>query len=107
MNAVDGDQVRVEIVFAGIDRQELMELDVPRGSTVADVLRASAIADLFPDCDFDSLPVGIWGRTVRRSQAVASGDRVEIYRPLARDPREARRSLAIQGRRIDQADKGG
>jgi putative ubiquitin-RnfH superfamily antitoxin RatB of RatAB toxin-antitoxin module len=44
------------------------------------------------------MQAGIWGRPVERDQAVSDGDRVELYRPLNMDPREARRRLAAAGR---------
>ena len=41
--------------------------------------------------DLDRLQAGVWGRPVDRSHVLIDGDRVELYRPLAMDPREARR----------------
>jgi hypothetical protein len=38
--------------------------------------------------------VGIFGRLVALEHALATGDRVEIYRPLTADPKEARRRRA-------------
>ena len=41
---------------------------------------------------------GIWGKKVNRSQELKDGDRVELYRELLLDPKEARRSLALKGK---------
>jgi putative ubiquitin-RnfH superfamily antitoxin RatB of RatAB toxin-antitoxin module len=94
--------IRIELVFASPDRQELLALEVDRHSTVADVIRNSPLSGLFAEQDFAACEVGIWGRLVDRGQQVTDGDRVEIYRPLAIDPREARRRLATQGRSMGQ-----
>jgi putative ubiquitin-RnfH superfamily antitoxin RatB of RatAB toxin-antitoxin module len=88
----------VEVVIATPDKQVLRELRVEPGSSVADVLRQSNLAREFPQLEFEAMQAGIWGRPVERDQAVSDGDRVELYRPLNMDPREARRRLAAAGR---------
>jgi len=97
MNA-DASSVSVEVVFAVPERQVLLCVDVPRGSTVAEVIELSGIAAQFPDARLESLPVGIWGRVVARNRLVANGDRVEVYRPLTEDPKRVRRLLALSGK---------
>lgn len=86
--------MQVEIVFALPSRQELRQLSVDDGATVADVIAVSGIVSAFPETDFEVLQAAIWGHPVERSQAVREGDRVELLRPLAMDPREARRLKA-------------
>lgn len=88
------DGIRVEVVFATADRQELVELVVDESATVGEAIEKSGIQSRFPDTPLDALETGIWGRPAGRSQALQDGDRVEIYRPLERDPRDARRELA-------------
>ena len=103
----DGEAIRVEVVFAAPDRQQLIAMDVAAGSSVVDVIAASGLAAEFPEYRFAELEVGIWGRTVSAHRVVVAGDRVEIYRPLAIDPREARRDLASRGRSIGRAEDDG
>ncbi len=86
--------IRVEVVFATPERQELKALELPQGATVGDAIAGSGLQAVFGQVDFDQLEVGIWGRVTERSKTLCEGDRVEIYRPLTRDPREARRELA-------------
>lgn len=86
--------MRVEVVFALPDRQSLETVTVDDGASVADALRLSGIEERFPEVSFDELQVGIWGKPVERTQALRDGDRVEVYRPLEMDPREARRLKA-------------
>jgi putative ubiquitin-RnfH superfamily antitoxin RatB of RatAB toxin-antitoxin module len=83
--------MRVEVVFALADRQELLAVELPAGSTVGAAIERSGLAKRFPEFDLDALQAGIWGKPRARSHVVREGDRVEIYRPLERDPREARR----------------
>ncbi|NOR36370.1 MAG: RnfH family protein [Woeseiaceae bacterium] len=86
--------LNIEAVFALSDRQQLVPLVLDAGATVADALHASGFRQAFPDADFKNLQSGIWGRIVSQSQLLQDGDRVEFYRALERDPREARRELA-------------
>ncbi|MBT8106149.1 MAG: RnfH family protein [Woeseiaceae bacterium] len=86
--------MRVEVVFALPDRQVLEALDVEAGATVAEAISQSGIERRFPEIDMSVLQVGIWGRPAERSRVLREDDRVEIYRPLETDPREARRLKA-------------
>ncbi|MDX1517005.1 MAG: RnfH family protein [Woeseiaceae bacterium] len=86
--------IEVEVVYATPDRQRLLDVRVPVGATVAEVIETSGIAGHFRDDNLEICDVGIWGRIVDRQTVVADGDRIELYRPLAIDPREARRQRA-------------
>ncbi len=86
--------LHVEVAFAIKERQELVALDLVSGATVADAIRASGLQARFNEIDLDQLEAGIWGRVVDRETVLSDGDRVELYRPLERDPMEARRELA-------------
>lgn len=66
-------------------------LKLQPGSCVADAIAASGLAWEFPQLDLDAVGVGVWGRKARPRQALRDRDRVEIYRPLAVDPKVARR----------------
>ncbi|HEX5787694.1 MAG TPA: RnfH family protein [Woeseiaceae bacterium] len=87
--------IAVEVVYARSERQELVALRLPSGSDVAAAIAASGIAEAFPHDDLDACDTGIWGRMVPRSALLKNGDRVELYRPLFMDPREARRRRAL------------
>jgi len=78
----------VEAVYALSRREESVRLTVPQGATVREVLEKSG---LLPQVRGK---VGIFGKVVSQDRAVADGDRIEIYRPLAVDPKEARRRRA-------------
>ena len=92
-----GLMVNCEVVYATGDRQALITVQSAKGQTVADAISASNLASLFPNDYLDSCPTGIWGRLVERTQIVKNGDRIELYRQLAKDPRIARRERAAAG----------
>lgn len=91
------EQIAVEVVFARPDSQSLVALSLDEGATVAAAIDRSGLAGDYPDEPLAILPAGIWGRMVDRDCVLKDGDRVEIYRPLQLDPREARRRLAQLG----------
>ena len=97
------DRIAVEIALATPDRQALIEVEVDSGATVADVIAASRIGQQFPDLDIDCMAAGVWGKVLPRDHAVRDGDRVELYRPLEADPRDARRRRASVGLTMGQA----
>jgi putative ubiquitin-RnfH superfamily antitoxin RatB of RatAB toxin-antitoxin module len=88
------DDISIELAFATPARQELLKLIVPAQTTVAEVIERSGIATRFADEKIVQMQAGIWGRPVDRQHRLENGDRVELYRPLAIDPREARRLRA-------------
>ena len=90
--------MKIEVVYALPDRQELIELSVDAGTSVETAIGLSGIAERFPELDLTACAVGVWGRVVAPATILRDGDRVEIYRPLEIDPREARRRLARQGK---------
>ena len=69
-------------------------VELPAGANVLDAIRASGAMTGEGAVDISTQAVGIWGRTAALDAALAEGDRVEIYRPLLMDPKEARRRRA-------------
>lgn len=92
------DTLSVELVLATAEKQVLMAVIVDKGASVADVIAASGIRSRFPLLEIATMPAGIWGRPVPKDSIVRDGDRVELYRPLEIDPREARRQRARAGK---------
>ena len=72
-------------------------LELPVGASVLDAIRASGAMQGDDAVDISTQAVGIWGRIAALEARLGEGDRVEIYRELAMDPKEARRRRA--GRR--------
>jgi putative ubiquitin-RnfH superfamily antitoxin RatB of RatAB toxin-antitoxin module len=88
---VPAERIRVEVVWCPRPRaceRVLLELGTP--ATLADALRASGLVQRH-GWDPETLQVGIWGRAQPLQAPLRDQDRVEIYRPLVVDPKEARR----------------
>lgn len=68
-----------------------VSLTVPHGATLIDAIRASGLLARHPEIDLAVLRTGIWGRVKPHDTPLRERDRVEIYRPLTVDPKEARR----------------
>jgi len=82
--------IRVEVAYADPQRQVLLAVAVAAGSTVADAIAASGILAQLPG--FVPAGIGIFGRLVEPDTPLRDGDRVELYRPLQIDPKQARRN---------------
>jgi putative ubiquitin-RnfH superfamily antitoxin RatB of RatAB toxin-antitoxin module len=66
-----------------------IEMDAP--ATVQELLELARARLSALTADWEHAPVGIWGLECPRTQQLRAGDRVELYRLLPRDPRQARR----------------
>ena len=86
----------VEVAYATPVCQEIIEVSVRPGTTVEQVIHESGMLARFPEIELTRQRVGIFGETARLQDAVHNGDRVEIYRPLVADPKEARRKRAVR-----------
>jgi uncharacterized protein len=88
--------LRVEVVYALPAGEDAVVLRVPAGASAAQAVRSSGILERHPEIDLGRQKIGIYGRVVAPDAVLADGDRVEIYRPLALDPKEARRRRAVR-----------
>ncbi|MBX3709691.1 MAG: RnfH family protein [Gammaproteobacteria bacterium] len=87
-------KIKVEVAYALPDKQYIIELELAVGSTIEAAILCSGMLGAFPDMDLSKQKVGIFGRQRRLLDTVVEGDRIEIYRPLIVDPKEARRTKA-------------
>jgi putative ubiquitin-RnfH superfamily antitoxin RatB of RatAB toxin-antitoxin module len=86
-----GGVLTVEVVFAPqAGRVDRVSLHLPAGATVGDALHASGLVQQHA-LDLAGLRVGVWSRHEALDHVLRDRDRVEIYRPLTVDPKEARR----------------
>lgn len=89
----------IEVVYAEPQRVIVKVYRLDPGSRVADALRLAGLDPDFAGVDLENSTVGIFGRVTGTDHTLAAGDRVEIYRPLAADPKVSRRQRAKQARR--------
>lgn len=94
----DSDLIDIEVAYAQPDRQVVLSLRVPAGTEAREAVRRSGLLDRFPDIDRDSLTIGVFGTAVSACAPLSHGDRVEIYRPLQVEPKQARRNRAARAR---------
>jgi putative ubiquitin-RnfH superfamily antitoxin RatB of RatAB toxin-antitoxin module len=110
-SAAPDEPLRCEVVCVHPGWQECIELTLCAGATLDAAVRAAqavliARAPGHARCvDWDAAVIGVWGRVRPRSDGLADGDRVEIYRPLHQDPKERRRERARDALR--QRESGG
>ena len=86
-------EIRVQVCHPLPHEARLRELTLDEGSTVRDAVIASGLLAQF---DPDHCPVGIFGKKKAPDTVLRDGDRVEIYRPLVADPKDARRRRAVK-----------
>ena len=89
----------VEVAYALPHRAIVKTYHMKHPSTVSDALTIAAADPDFSGVDLADSAVGIFGSIVRPEQALQGGDRIEIYRALAADPKTARRARARDARR--------
>ena len=98
-------QISLEVAYATPEKQALLEVVVEKGTTVEQAILASGIVKRFPDINLEILKVGIWNRTCKLTDLPKKGDRIEIYRPLIADPKEARRRRAEKAKDEGRANR--
>lgn len=97
-------EIPVEVAFALPERQEVVALDVPLGTTAGEAVTLADLPGRFPELPaetFAHADLGIFGRRLREphEHRLRAGDRVELYRPLLIDPKQARLARANADKR--------
>lgn len=85
-------------MYALPEGEDAVTLKLASGATAADAVRASGMLERHPEIDLGRQKIGIYGRMVAAGALLADGDRVEVYRALVLEPREARRRRASRKR---------
>jgi putative ubiquitin-RnfH superfamily antitoxin RatB of RatAB toxin-antitoxin module len=94
---MDETLIDVEVAYVNPEQQVIVALEMQEGVTVEQAIKASGLLNRFPEIDATDLKVGIFGSVCKLDQPLRQADRVEIYRPLIHDPKEARRQRAVKG----------
>lgn len=84
--------MKITVAYAKLDKQVEIPLEVDANCTVALAIQRSGILQYFPEICYPNVTVGIHSRVVSLDAPLNPGDRVEIYRSLKIDPKEARHS---------------
>lgn len=97
------DAVRVSVAYSPRARVvDETELNLPAGATLIDAVRASGVLDRHPGLNLAQAKFGIWGRVQAVETVLRERDRVEVYRALQVDPKEARR---LRYRKVEKAGR--
>ena len=88
----------VEVAYAKPDEQLILSVACASMITVQEAIDRSGILEKFPEIDLAINKVGVFGKIATLDTALHPGDRVEIYRPLVADPKEARRRRAAKSK---------
>lgn len=83
--------ISIEIACALPQHQFLRKLEVAAGTTIEQAIALSGIEEFLLDRNCTAQLVGIFGKRASLQTILQANDRVEIYRPLAIDPKEKRR----------------
>ena len=94
------DQIHVEVVYAQPEQAHLIALQLPAGSTIMRAIQDSGVLQRCPEINLALNKVGIFGKLKDLDTVLREGDRVEIYRSLRADPKEARRQR-VENKRQD------
>jgi putative ubiquitin-RnfH superfamily antitoxin RatB of RatAB toxin-antitoxin module len=86
--------INVSVAYALPDRQYLIDVQVAPGTTLEAAIRQSGFLRQMSDIDLANVRIGIFGKLKTLETIVRERDRIEIYRPLIADPKEARRTRA-------------
>lgn len=91
--------MRIEVAYARPDEQVIVGIEVEEESvTVEEAIHRSGILERFPEIDLQVNKVGVFSKLTGLDQPLQAGDRVEIYRKLIADPKQARRQRAEQAK---------
>lgn len=88
--------IQIEVAYATPELQKILALEVAEGTTMDQAIRQSGIETWFDEINLDDYKAGIWSKAEKKpaERVLQAGDRIEIYRPLLIDPKEARRNRA-------------
>ena len=89
--------IHVEVVYALPERVWRVQVELPSGSTALQAFEASGLRMRIPGMAERALDLGVFSHPVAADRVLRDGDRVEVYRPLLIDPKDARRRRAAQG----------
>jgi uncharacterized protein len=97
------ESLEIELAYSPAPgRVERWALRLPQGSCVEDAIRQSGVLAMHPELVLESVSIGVWGTLRGLDHPLRDRDRVELYRPLKVDPKEARR-LRYRSHRTKQS----
>ena len=101
--------IRVEVAYALPHEQKIIALQVEEDCSAYDAVIRSGIVEAYPEIDPETIPMGIFGKSIRdpKGTVLKEGQRVELYRPLIADPKEASAKRAAKMKAQKEAEEAG
>lgn len=98
--------ISVEVAYALPEQQWVVALNVPEGTTLYEAAVLSRLVEKAPGLDLDAADMGVFGKVEKlpKARVLKAGERVEIFRPLLTDPKEARKARAAKARETRQGE---
>jgi len=96
---------RYEVAYATPEKQVILVVNSEKTLTALEAVNASSIFEEFPEIDRENLKLGVFGKITKADASLFEGDRVEIYRPLIADPKEARKKRAAEGKTMKKGQR--
>ena len=103
---VSDKKIAIEVVYALLDQQSLLDMEVDEGTTIEQAIHQSGLLVRYPEIDLAKNKVGIFGKLNKLGYVLRAGDRVEIHRALIADPKAVRKQRAAEGKRMKKGGGG-
>lgn len=88
-------KIAIEVAYVSVAQKSyLLKLHVRSGCTVLQAIEQSGILQFCPEINLTQQKVGVFSQSRELNDVVHADDRIEIYRPLLIDPKDARRAKA-------------
>jgi len=94
-----------EVAYALPDKQTILVVKSEKALTVIEAVNESGIMDVYPELKGTKLKLGVFSKLAKEDTELHEGDRVEIYRPLIADPKEARKKRAAEGKSMKKGQR--
>ena len=98
------EKIMIEVAYALPDKQIIIPVLVNEGISVKEGIELSGVLTKFEGIDLSSNLVGIFGKLTTLDKILRNLDRIEIYRPLAADPKEIRRKRAAKSKEMKKGN---
>ena len=96
MDDKNNNLILVELIYALPHEQKILTIEVSSDCDIQNAIIQSNILELYPEIDLKVNRVGVFSKVSKLTDTLRDGDRIEIYRPLIIDPKEARKARALK-----------
>lgn len=97
---VNQSKIMIEVAYAQPHKQKIVSFTVNEGCNAYDAVCQSGIKNHFPEIDYENMSIGIFSKSIKKptEHIMREGERIEIYRPLMIDPKQARANRAAKSK---------